>query len=139
MREETQVQGTRRIVGLDFLRGALLLSVIAGHIILGSFFAKDEDWITLDNAISAFREYIYSVTNLAEKIATLQKLSYEISSTKRRVNALNYIIIPRLSNTARFIDLSLEEEERENFSRMKVIKSKLNLKKETKMKGEKNE
>jgi fucose 4-O-acetylase-like acetyltransferase len=43
MREEEQVQGTRRIAGLDFLRGALLLSVIAGHIILGSFFAKAPD------------------------------------------------------------------------------------------------
>ena len=37
----------------------------------------------------------------------------EISSTKRRVNALHHIIIPRLVNTARFIDLALEEEDRE--------------------------
>ena len=65
------------------------------------------------------------MVNLAEKIATLQKLAYEISGTKRRVNALNHIIIPRLVNIARFIDLALEEEDREQFSRMKFIKAKL--------------
>lgn len=125
---------TRSIMGVKTPKLAL-----ERRILKMPFYGSEFTSITLDNAISAFREYIYSVTNLAEKIATVQKLSYEISSTKRRVNALNYIIIPRLSNTARFIDLALEEEEREIFSRMKVIKSKLSQKKEIKMKGEKNE
>jgi vacuolar-type H+-ATPase subunit D/Vma8 len=38
---------------------------------------------------------------------------------------LNHIIIPRLQNTVSFIDLQLEEEDRETFSRMKFIKQKL--------------
>lgn len=89
------------------------------------FYGAENTSIVLDDSIIAFRDYLYSVVNLAEKIATLQKLAYEISSTKRRVNALNHIIIPRLRNTAVFIDLSLEEEDREQFSRMKFIKAKL--------------
>lgn len=89
------------------------------------FYGAEFTSISLDDSITAFRTYLYSVVSLAEKIATLQKLAYEISSTKRRVNALNHIIIPRLTNTARFIDLALEEEDREQFSRMKFIKKKL--------------
>lgn len=89
------------------------------------FYGSEFTSITLDQAIVAFRDYTYSVISLAEKIATLQKLAYEIASTKRRVNALHHIIIPRLVNTARFIDLALEEEDREQFSRMKFIKARL--------------
>ncbi|MHA2249873.1 MAG: V-type ATP synthase subunit D [Candidatus Kariarchaeaceae archaeon] len=89
------------------------------------FYGAEFTSIALDDSVTAFRNYLYSVVNLAEKIATLQKLAYEISSTKRRVNALNHIIIPRLTNTAVFIDLALEEEDRETFSRMKFIKQKM--------------
>lgn len=89
------------------------------------FYGAENTSIVLDDSVVAFRDYLYSVVNLAEKISTLQKLAYEISGTKRRVNALNHIIIPRLVNTARFIDLALEEEDREQFSRMKFIKAKL--------------
>ncbi|MHA2170386.1 MAG: V-type ATP synthase subunit D [Candidatus Kariarchaeaceae archaeon] len=89
------------------------------------FYGAEFTSIALDDSVIAFRDYLYSVVSLAEKIATLQKLAYEISSTKRRVNALNHIIIPRLTNTAVFIDLALEEEDRETFSRMKFIKQKM--------------
>lgn len=89
------------------------------------FYGAENTSIVLDDSVVAFRDYLYSVVNLAEKISTLQKLAYEISGTKRRVNALNHIIIPRLVNTARFIDLALEEEDREQFARMKFIKAKL--------------
>jgi V/A-type H+-transporting ATPase subunit D len=89
------------------------------------FYGAEFTSIALDDSVEAFREYLYSVVNLAEKIATLQKLAYEISNTNRRVNALNHIVIPRLKNTAQFIDLALEEEDREQFSRMKFIKKKL--------------
>ncbi|MDH5403182.1 MAG: V-type ATP synthase subunit D [Candidatus Heimdallarchaeota archaeon] len=89
------------------------------------FYNAESTSSALDDTITAFRSYIYSVVVLAEKIATLQKLAYEINNTKRRVNALNHIIIPRLKNTARFIDIALEEEEREQFSRMKFVKNRL--------------
>ena len=89
------------------------------------FYGSEFTSITLDNSIIKFREYTYAVIILAEKVATLQKLAYEIASTRRRVNALNHIIIPRLRNTAAFVDLSLEEEARDDFVRMKFIKKKL--------------
>ena len=45
-----------------------------------------------------------------------------IKKTQRRANALKNIIIPRFESTVKFISDSLEEKEREEFSRMKVIK-----------------
>ncbi|MHA1352686.1 MAG: V-type ATP synthase subunit D [Candidatus Heimdallarchaeaceae archaeon] len=53
----------------------------------------------------------------------------EINKTKRRVNALNYILIPKLKAIAVFIASSLEEQERETFSRLKRVKDILEAKK----------
>jgi V/A-type H+-transporting ATPase subunit D len=52
----------------------------------------------------------------------MERLADEIISTKRRVNALNYVIIPRLTTTINFIEQYLEERERESFVRMRHIK-----------------
>lgn len=114
------IASTRSIMGVKTPKLALKRKELSKP-----FYGAEFTSIALDDSVIAFRDYLYSVVNLAEKIATLQKLSYEISSTKRRVNALNHIIIPRLTNTAQFIDLALEEEDRDTFSRMKFIKQKL--------------
>lgn len=42
--------------------------------------------------------------------------------TQRRVNALNYVLIPRYRNIAKSIELVLEEKDREEFVRTKIIK-----------------
>ena len=94
------------------------------------FYDAETTTSSFDIAITNFRTSISSVINLAEKIAALQKLAYEINTTKRRVNALNHITIPRLNNTAKFIELTLEEDERETFSRLKFIKKKIEESKE---------
>ena len=85
--------------------------------------------VKLDEAVNSFRESLTHIITLAEKMATLKKLAAEISTTKRRVNALNYIVSPRLKFTASFIELSLEEQERETFTRLKHIKQKLEARK----------
>ncbi len=77
----------------------------------------------LDEAVEKFRNALKAIIRLAETEAAVKRLAEEIEKTKRRVNALKYVIIPRLTNTILFIELHLEEREREDLFRMKRIKS----------------
>ena len=77
----------------------------------------------LDEAVEKFRNALKAIIRLAETEAAVKRLAEEIEKTKRRVNALKYIIIPRIANTIQFIELHLEEREREDLFRMKRIKS----------------
>ncbi len=84
----------------------------------------------LDRAIVHFRKSLRTLMVIAEKMTLLEKLATEINKTKRRVNALNYILIPKLKAISTFIASTLEEQERETFSRLKRVKAILEAKKE---------
>ncbi len=77
---------------------------------------------TLDESVTLFQKILEKICSYAQVIATMERLADEIISTKRRVNALNYVIIPRLATTINFIEQYLEERERESFVRMRHIK-----------------
>lgn len=64
------------------------------------------------------------IIQLVEREEKVRRLSKEIKKTKRRVNALEYIMMPRLKATERYIRMRLEEIERENFFRLKMVKKK---------------
>src|SRR3989442_758034 len=61
----------------------------------------------------------------AEMLMGFERLAEAIAGTKRRVNSLEYIVIPRIENTIRYIEMSLQEREREDFFRLKRIKKRL--------------
>ena len=78
----------------------------------------------LDEACDDFDRAVKQILDLIKIEETIRRLGEEIKKTKRRVNSLEYIMIPRLDNTRRYIKMRLEEMERENFVRLKMIKMK---------------
>ena len=77
----------------------------------------------LDESVRRAREAMSKIAELAEIEGSIQMLGREIEKTKRRVNALEYIFIPRLLATISYIERQLEEREREDFFRRKRIKA----------------
>jgi V/A-type H+-transporting ATPase subunit D len=78
----------------------------------------------IDEATSAFEDLVETIIKAAEIETTMKKLLDEIEKTKRRVNALEFKVIPELQQAEAFIRLRLEEMERENIFRLKRIKQK---------------
>lgn len=78
----------------------------------------------IDEAAAAYERVVEKVLVAAEIEITMKRLLKEIEKTKRKVNALEQITIPRLKEDAAYIRLRLEEMERENFSRLKILKTK---------------
>jgi len=76
----------------------------------------------LDGALKRYRELIPRMVELAEKGKRLEMLSYEIERTRRRVNALEHILIPNILETISYISMKLEELERSNLIRLMKIK-----------------
>jgi V/A-type H+/Na+-transporting ATPase subunit D len=77
----------------------------------------------IDEAAISYETVVEKVVKAAEVELTLKKLLAEIEKTKRKVNALEMITIPNLEKSASYIRLRLEEMERENFGRLKRIKT----------------
>ena len=78
----------------------------------------------IDEASDSFSELIEKMVKAAEMEATLKRLLEEIEATKRRVNALEFKVIPELEEAKVFIQLRLEEMEREETFRLKRFKNK---------------
>ncbi|MCL2013463.1 MAG: V-type ATP synthase subunit D [Oscillospiraceae bacterium] len=76
----------------------------------------------LDNSISILSETFSDLLLLAEKEKMIQMLAVEIEKTRRRVNALEYVMIPNYQDTIRYITMKLGENERGNITRLMKVK-----------------
>lgn len=76
----------------------------------------------LDLVIAGSEGYVRSLLKLAQLLKTLDILASEIERTRRRVNALEYMLIPSIQDTVRYITQKLNEFERGNLVRLMRIK-----------------
>lgn len=77
----------------------------------------------LDGAIESLVALLPKLIKLAEVEKTCELLADEIEKTRRRVNALEYVMIPQFEQTIRFITMKLDENERGNLTRLMKVKS----------------
>ncbi len=84
----------------------------------------------LDDAKSQFSSLVLKLINLADLEGGIKSLAVEIEKTKRRVNVLENNLIPKLYATRKYIEMQLEEREREDFFRRKRIKALMEKKKQ---------
>ncbi|HOT07439.1 MAG: V-type ATP synthase subunit D [Methanosaeta sp. PtaB.Bin039] len=88
-----------------------------GYGIIGTSAAVDE-------AADAYESLVDKIITAAEVETSLIKLVDDIEKTKRRVNGLEFKVIPDIKDTIRFIGFALEEMDRDNVVRLKKLKSK---------------
>jgi len=132
----------RSTMGREFLEEALMASQLETNLevtyvpllnlrvpsyelrIVGDYFSYGlfATSMELDGALKRYRELIPEMVELAEKGKRLEMLSYEIERTRRRVNALEHILIPNILETISYISMKLEELERSNLTRLMKIK-----------------
>ncbi|KAB7512553.1 V-type ATP synthase subunit D [Halosegnis rubeus] len=78
----------------------------------------------IDEAADAYEELIETIILAAEVETAMKEMLEEIEKTKRRVNALEFTLLPDLYEAQEYIEQKLEEQEREEIFRMKKIKAK---------------
>ena len=76
----------------------------------------------LDSALEALSQVFQDMLELAEVEKTMQLLAEDIEKTRRRVNALEYVMIPDFQQKIRYISMKLDENERGNITRLMKVK-----------------
>jgi V/A-type H+-transporting ATPase subunit D len=136
-RDIEQISGiTLRDIGLDFMTKNIV-GVSVPVMKIGNLVRKINERgygflstnAKLDDAAKNFEESLLSIVRLAEVEESVRRIAEEVEKTKRRVNALEYIVIPRLRATIKHIEMRMEEIERESFMRLKKIKASLEARK----------
>ena len=78
--------------------------------------------VELDAALEALSNVFHDMLELAEVEKTMQLLAEDIEKTRRRVNALEYVMIPGFQEKIRYISMKLDENERGNITRLMKVK-----------------
>lgn len=89
---------------------------------LKNYYGFDTTNSYLDEAYFNFNEAKKMTVKLAETQTAIYRLADAIKKTQKRANALNNIMIPQFTQTIKTISEALDEKEREDFTRLKVVK-----------------
>ena len=88
----------------------------------------------IDEAAERYETELDLIIELAETETSLRRLGDEIQNNRRRVNALEQVLIPELKRQAKYIKVAIEEREREDLFRLKKVKKLLERRKAAKKK-----
>ncbi len=111
---------TKNILGVNLPKFEIEENINLKDRLNYSFFTNSEH---LDKAIYMYSEILEKLILLAEQEKTLMILSNEIEKTRRKVNAIENILIPNYKDTIKFISLKLEENERSVLARLSRLKN----------------
>ncbi len=122
IKSEPQVEvGSKSIMGMTVPK-------VEAKIARGNILSKGYGVIStsayIEEASEAFEKLLVTLVRAAEIETTMKKLLDEIEKTKRRVNALEFKVIPELLEDKRFVEFRLEEMSREETIRLKYLKGK---------------
>ena len=96
-----------------------LKSADAGNIYSYGLSFTSED---LDAAVTSLADILPQLLQLAQVEKSCQLMAAEIEKTRRRVNALEYVMIPEMEETIKYISMKLDENERSNQARLMKVK-----------------
>ncbi len=117
--EKTTKASTRVVVGQENIMG---IRTIAMTTLKGDF-----SYSVAYKDIDEYRQRVLDFLNLVISLGLADRaiiaLGKEILKTRRKVNALEYILIPRLLTTIRYLRMKFEEREREEKARLKKVKA----------------
>ena len=114
----------RRVMGVNIPRVEVNIKDRAPH------YSPGETSFWVDESIFRFKGLLEDIAKLAELRISLMRLAEEVRKTMRRVNALDKIAIPDFRESIKYIEDTLEESERETFATQKLIKERLEKRKE---------
>lgn len=117
--EVTLETGTKNIMGVDVPEVTVHMPK-AEDLLPYSFVSAPAD---LDSAVLKLSGLTEKLLRLAEVEKTCNMLADEIEKNRRRVNALEYVMIPQLEETIKYILMKLDENERGNLTRLMKVKS----------------
>ncbi|MGE5197863.1 MAG: V-type ATP synthase subunit D, partial [Deltaproteobacteria bacterium] len=89
------------------------------------YYSPYEVSLFVDEVIAKFKEIIKLLSQLAEKKIAILRIAKEVQKTIRKVNALEKIYIPYYEEALKFLSDRLDEEARDAFSMLKIIKKRL--------------
>ena len=112
----------RKVMGID-VPAIEIVSEAAGDLYPYSFLTVTEQ---LDGSVRGLNAVLINLVKLAETEKTCNMLADEIEKNKRRVNALENIMIPQLTETIKYIKMKLDESERAATVRLMKVKDILN-------------
>jgi len=115
----------------DNIMGVKIPKMNSGDIIIDDKpnYGFSDTCAKLDDAKFQFSNLVSKLIDLADLEGGIKSLTIEIEKTKRRVNVLENTLIPKLYATRKYIEMQLEEREREDFFRRKRIKALMEAKK----------